>query len=150
VESHGMLRQLSDRQYNQTLGTFGAISHPCDQQHNLLEDPEDPFETPFSQPRGDIPHTNRLDRNQIGTVKPRNLEYTGNRPPMSPNPGPVSGASQVTERGVLVFDSSMRAMLPKERGPKSQADKDAARLLRLTGGACLVHKNSKKKVSYSQ
>jgi hypothetical protein len=85
----------------------------------------------------------------MGTGKPSNPEYTGSIPPMSPNPGSVSGASQVIERGVLVFDSSMRAMVRRKRGPKSQADKDAARRLRLTGGACSVHKNSKKKVSYS-
>jgi hypothetical protein len=149
AESHGKLPQLSDRQYNQTLEISGAMLDPCDQQHNLLEDGGEPFETPFSQPGGSIPHTGRWIRNQIDTGKPSNPEYTGSIPPMSPNPGSGSGASQVIEGGVLVFDSSMRAMVRRKRGPKSQADKDAARRLRLTGGACSMHKNSKKKVSYS-
>jgi hypothetical protein len=145
--SRGVVPDLGDQEYEQMPVSIGFISNSREQEYNPMLDKEG-FLLPYISESGcsTLP-ANRTNRNQIATTSSSGMEYNGSVSSRLADPGSLTFVPQAIDSSLLVFDSSMRAMVQRRRNRKSQAAKDAARHLRRTGGACPRHKASKKKVS---
>lgn len=144
AESRGVLPDLGDQEYDQMPVSFGFISNPREREYEPMLNEEGLLPSHLSESGYSSLPENRTNRNQMATS---GLEHTGSVSPRLGDPGSVTFMPQAIDSSLLVFDSSMRAMVQRRGNRKSQAAKDAARRLRRTGGACPRHKASKKKVS---
>jgi hypothetical protein len=144
AESRGVVPDLGDQEYEQMPVSFGFISNPREREYEPMLNEEGLLPSHLSESGYSSLPENRTNRNQMATS---GLEHTGSVSPRLGDPGSVTFIPQAIDSSLLVFDSSMRAMVQRRGNRKSQAAKDAARRLRRTGGACPRHKASKKKVS---
>jgi hypothetical protein len=145
--SCGVVPDLGDQEYEQMAVSIGFISNPCEREYKPMLNEEGFLPSHLSESGCSTLPANRTNRSQIATTPSGGMEYNGSVSSRLADPGSATFAPQAIDSSLLVFDSSMRAMVQRRRNRKSQAAKDAARHLKLTGGACPRHKASKKKVS---